>query len=174
MKKYIRCFKYIMRHKWYVLVECWKRGLYWQGIAHDYDKFLLGQFIMYSKYFHADDSPNTKGYTIKKHSNPNLCEEFNKSRLSHIHRHKHHWEHWCLVNKKGIVTPLDVPKKYVLEMICDWISVGKVLRGKEDNVWNWWADQNRNLILSELTRSLVWDEMKSLVDEFIVNLYKSK
>lgn len=33
--KYIKYFFYILAHKWNILIECWKTGLYWHGITHD-------------------------------------------------------------------------------------------------------------------------------------------
>ncbi|GHH99461.1 DUF5662 family protein [Neobacillus kokaensis] len=38
---YWRNFLYILNHKVNVLVECWKEGLYIQGIIHDWSKFSL-------------------------------------------------------------------------------------------------------------------------------------
>jgi hypothetical protein len=31
IEQYINHFKTITLHKYFVLIECWKRGLYWQG-----------------------------------------------------------------------------------------------------------------------------------------------
>lgn len=55
MEKYWKYFKYVIRHKWYVLIECFKKGQYWRGITHDLSKFLPDEFIPYAKYFYAED-----------------------------------------------------------------------------------------------------------------------
>jgi len=60
MSKYILYLKYIIRHKWYVGIECFKMGVYWRGITHDLSKFLPSEFIPYAKYFYGDYGINNK------------------------------------------------------------------------------------------------------------------
>jgi hypothetical protein len=42
---------YILDHKVNVLIECWKEGLYIQGITHDLSKFSPKEFFSYAKKF---------------------------------------------------------------------------------------------------------------------------
>jgi hypothetical protein len=49
--KYLSNLCYILRHKWRVLVECWKEGLYLQGITHDLSKLSPAEFGPYSDRF---------------------------------------------------------------------------------------------------------------------------
>ena len=49
-----------MRHKWYVMVECFKVGLYRQGIVHDLSKFSITEFMPSARYFQGDKSPTEK------------------------------------------------------------------------------------------------------------------
>ena len=63
LKKMIKArkhFKTIMRHKWYVMVECFKVGLYRQGIVHDLSKFSPTEFLSSARYFQGDKSPTEK------------------------------------------------------------------------------------------------------------------
>ncbi|MGM1021418.1 MAG: DUF5662 family protein [Bacillota bacterium] len=39
LKSYWKYFLYVIDHKINVLVECWKEGLYFQGIVHNLSKF---------------------------------------------------------------------------------------------------------------------------------------
>ena len=40
MTRYDRYLWYVIRHKWFVGVECVKRGLWWRGLVHDLSKFV--------------------------------------------------------------------------------------------------------------------------------------
>lgn len=51
MRKYLKYFNYVFRHKWFVFVECFKFGLLWQGLIHDWSKFLPDEFIAYANFF---------------------------------------------------------------------------------------------------------------------------
>jgi len=50
---YIQYLDYLLRHKWYVTLECFREGLYWQGLTHDLSKFLPSEFIPYANYFYG-------------------------------------------------------------------------------------------------------------------------
>lgn len=51
MMNYFKYFKYLIKHKFYVGIECFKRGLFWQGIIHDWHKFTFKEFIPYANHF---------------------------------------------------------------------------------------------------------------------------
>lgn len=42
---------YILEHKLNVLIECWKEGVFLQGIIHDWSKFSPQEFLPYAKKF---------------------------------------------------------------------------------------------------------------------------
>ena len=46
---------YIIRHKWYVFIECCKLGIIWRGIWHDWHKFLPGEFFPYAIHFNGNE-----------------------------------------------------------------------------------------------------------------------
>ncbi|MEW9110929.1 MAG: DUF5662 family protein [Cytobacillus gottheilii] len=48
---YWKNFLYTLDHQLNVLVECWKEGLYIQGITHDLSKFSPKEFFPYAKKF---------------------------------------------------------------------------------------------------------------------------
>lgn len=115
MNKYIKHFKVIVRHKWFVGIECFKRGLYWQGIVHDLSKFSYTEFFASARYFQGDKSPiemekSELGYSI--------------AWLNHKAKNKHHWLYWTdMVNGEWKAVPM--PDKYITEMFCDYIGAGK-------------------------------------------------
>ncbi|MBS8266329.1 hypothetical protein DYI25_18055 [Mesobacillus boroniphilus] len=107
-----RNFLYILEHKINVLVECWNEGLYIQGITHDLSKFNPKEFLPYTKKFFLDrkiDSIDEKKWKF--------------AWLHHQHKNKHHWEYWVVDPNQKQALPM--PRKYLLEMVCDWRSFSR-------------------------------------------------
>lgn len=71
LKKVFRYLKYILRHKYFVMVECFKRDLYWQGITHDLSKFSLQEFVPYMNSF-SDE----RVLELRKKENKTESEKF--------------------------------------------------------------------------------------------------
>lgn len=139
MNKYFKYFKYILKHKWYVLIECCKYGLYWRGLVHDMSKLRPSEFITYARYFYGELQDETY---------------FKRSWLSHLHRNKHHWQYWILINDEDPIDYLDIPMKYIIEMVCDWVGAGKAIHGKVE-VHEWYKGNKKNIQVSELTRKKI-------------------
>ena len=121
MKAY-KHLKTVLKHKWYVMIACFKCGLYKQGIMHDMSKLGFTEFWSGVKYYQGDSSPID---AEKKEKGYSLAWQHHKG------HNPHHWEYW--IDNVGTYknTPCKVPYKYVVEMICDWIGAGKVYVGKE-------------------------------------------
>ena len=120
MNKYWKHFKIIMRHKYYVFMECRKYGLYWQGLVHDLSKFSPAEFRL-AKYYVGTQSP----INIEKRE-----RGYSQSWLHHFHNNKHHWEYWYDATS-GKLAP--IPNRYLKEMVCDIIGASKAYNGKN---WN--------------------------------------
>ena len=111
-------FKTVCRHKAVVYRECKACGIRWQGIVHDLSKFSHAEFSPSAKYFQGNRSPIEAEKEALGYSD---------AWLHHKAHNKHHWEYWCDYNNDtGEVFPHRIPKKYVVEMLCDWIGAGKV------------------------------------------------
>ena len=149
MKKYYKYFLYVFRHKWFVFQACLSYGLIWQGIIHDWSKFLPDEFIAYANYFYGGDTRKDRFYTPEQGT-----YEFNVAWLKHQHRNPHHWQHWVLQNDDGPVFTLDIPDKYLKEMLCDWIGAGKA-QGYND-VSGWYTKNRDKMRLSSNSR--LWIE----------------
>ena len=112
-----RHFKTVMKHKQVVFRECWACGIGWQGIVHDLSKFSHTEFSPSAKYFQGNSSPieaekEDCGYSF--------------AWLHHKGCNPHHWEYWIDFGSYGEIIADRIPKKYVIEMLCDWIGAGKV------------------------------------------------
>ena len=115
-----RHFKTVCRHKAIVLRECHQCGITWQGLVHDLSKFSPTEFSPSAKYFQGDKSPIEAEKEAIGYSD---------AWLHHKAHNKHHWEYWTDFGQNGEVLPHKIPYRYVVEMICDWISAGMVYSG---------------------------------------------
>jgi hypothetical protein len=123
------------------MIECWKRGLYWQGLVHDLSKFLPSEWFAYANYFYNDDA------------DPDEAKKtFQTAMVRHFNRNPHHWGHWYFRFPDGKEILLEMPDKYVMEMICDWVGVSKV---KGTDVIKWYEANKDRMKLHDKTRASV-------------------
>lgn len=116
-------FNTINRHRKEVRKNCFRCGLYKQGLLHDLSKYSWTEFSQGVKYFQGDRSPNdaereAKGYT--------------SAWLHHKGRNKHHLEYWVDYDVKksaaGMVG-MKMPDNYIIEMFCDRVAASKIYQG---------------------------------------------
>lgn len=137
---YFKNLCYLIRHKYYVFLECIKLGMPLHAITHDLSKFLPLEFHAYSLKFHVDNMTNVDIYISEK--------TFLLASTVHRHRNKHHHEYWVHPNGK----PAPMPKKYVKQMIADWRAMGKVF---EDDAIPFYHKNKHKMILHPQTRWLI-------------------
>lgn len=153
--KHLKYAYYILRHKWFVMIECFKAGLYWQGIIHDLSKFLPSEWFPYANYFYKRTVRNKTGYYKPTDTGD---KAFDYAWLLHQKRNKHHWQWWILPEDEGGSKLLEIPPKYLVEMICDWIGAGKAQgfkspKGKPLFETQKWYEQNKHKMqLNKQTR----------------------
>ena len=156
---YLKYLKYVLRHKWYVFVECYKMGLLWQGLWHDMSKFRLSEFIPYARFFYGDwfDWEEIK-YKCPAYSWTNtkqgVKEAFDLAWLHHQHRNQHHWQYWLLQNDEDGAEKIPMPWNIVREMVCDWKGAGAA-QGKKGDTKNWYEKNKDKMVLHEHTREIV-------------------
>jgi len=126
---------YLLEHKRRVLKECWRQGLCWQGLTHDLSKFLPDEFLGSALHF----SGRKLTATERKRSQLAL--------LRHYHRNPHHPEYWVLRPFEQQV--LKMPRRYLLEMLCDWQAFNPDDREAPKN---WYLKIRESLILHPETR----------------------
>lgn len=115
--------KTILKHKWYVMLECFRVGLFWQGLTHDLSKFSRAEFTYAAAYYNKEPaSPKEKA---------EIDEKYDSAWLNHFHKNPHHLSYRTYLSN-GEIRWLRIPEKYVLELCCDFIGAGKVY-----NKWEW-------------------------------------
>jgi len=140
MTNYPKYLSYVVRHKWYVFVECCKLGIPWRGIVHDLSKFLPDEFFPYANFFAGNKKPvrdKTGYYKPTDTGDP----AFDLAWLRHQKRNDHHWQWWLLPEDEGGVKTLEMSEEARLEMLADWRGAGKA-QGKPDTTA--WYEANRH------------------------------
>lgn len=162
--KYFQHLKTIIKHKIEVGKVCFKFGLKWRGITHDLSKFSFVEFAPSARYFQGTSSPidaekKEKGYS--------------SAWLHHKAKNKHHQWYWMDWDNKQNPAPCRIPRKYVYEMIADWIGAGKVYGQRAGKEWSqnepyeYYKAHNRN---SE-SKFPIWEPVtKAMIDYILIDL----
>ena len=117
----------------------------------------------HSKWSDAELEPYAHGFGGEK-SNP---ASFARAWLHHLHANPHHWQHWIFpdhyeVSGAGMVNGiLPMPRRYYMEMICDWMGASRVYTGS----WRMddWLEKNMGRItLHPTTARFVRTELDML------------
>lgn len=161
MKKHFKYLRYVLKHKWYVYQECRKLGVgRWQAFIHDFSKFSLAEWRPYVEYFNGNHKPYAE-YSFYEQgmiSNWQITEfvelSFNRAWNHHQKVNPHHWQYWVMIEDEGSVVALEMPLKYVFEMIADWRGVGLAIHGKDDTV-NWYFSHKDRYVFHPATRRQV-------------------
>ncbi len=115
-------FKTITLHRHRVMYNCFRVGLYYQGLVHDMSKYSPIEFWHGVKYYQGTRSPNEAerediGYSV--------------AWMHHKGRNRHHFEYWNDVDiHTRQMTPVRMPRRYVAEMFCDRVAASKTYKGK--------------------------------------------
>lgn len=123
---------------------------------HDRSKYSPEEYHPYDAYFYGN-----KSYKV--------VNDFNYAWLHHIHQNPHHWQYWVLINddeKDGTIA-LEMPERYVIEMICDWWSFSHKT-GDLYEIFKWYDDNKERMILHDATRKKVeyiLQKIKETLDE---------
>lgn len=113
-KRFFGHWKTIRTHRKIVRKLCFKCGLYWQGIIHDLSKYSPVEFWNGVKYFTGKASP---------HVGERAAKGYSDAWLHHHNKNKHHLPYWVDIDPMtGKECRVDVPDKYLLEMLCDRIA----------------------------------------------------
>lgn len=117
--------KTVCCHRHCVIKHCFKAGIPFQGLFHDFSKFSPYEFFAGVKYYLGNKSPNEAQRQRFGYSS---------AWLHHKGRNKHHFEYWTDYSKiAGKVIPIKMPLKYVKEMFCDRVAASKIYQGKNYN-----------------------------------------
>ena len=106
---------------------------------HDESKFSKDEYDAYDKYFFKDKEA--------------AKEEFEKAWLHHIRNNPHHWNYWVVVDAKNEVYPIDMPKRYVIEMLCDHLSFA-FKKNDLNEIFEFYCNKKSDMVLTKNTRDL--------------------
>lgn len=121
MNKYLAHFKTITKHRHIVILHCIKAGIGFQGLFHDLSKYSPAEFLVGASHYQGTRSPNEGERDEYGYS---------KAWMHHKGRNKHHFEYWTDYDRiTRIMSPIQMPKRYVIEMFCDRVAAGKVYEG---------------------------------------------
>lgn len=168
MMKHLKYLSYVLRHKWFVTIECFKIGLYWRGLIHDMSKFLPSEWNPYVEHFYGTGRKGIKGERDKTgyYSAGDTGEyEFDFAWLLHQKRNKHHWQWWVLPKDDGSVKIFPMPYVYLMEMLCDWVGAGRA-QGRKSPVSDPYAE-TRKWYTSNRKKIKVHDETRARIEQII-------
>jgi len=157
MNKHFKYLIYILRHKFYTGIECFKFGLFWRGIIHDWSKFMPAEWFPYVEHFYGP-KPIQCDETGYYHA-VGIDDIFDRAWLHHIHYNAHHWQHWMLIQDDDEDKILEMPNDIAIEMICDWRGAG-IAQGTP-NTMAWYEKHKDKMKLHPKTRILAEDLLRS-------------
>ncbi len=149
----------ITEHKILVMWNCFRVGLYRQGLLHDLSKYCPTEFLTGVKYYQGTRSPNAAEREEKGYSG---------AWLHHKGRNKHHFEYWIDFSKtNGGLAGCKMPVNYLVEMIMDRIAASRVYRGKEytdASAWEYYLREQPFL------GSFMHPETKAMLEKILLML----
>lgn len=125
MIAHLKYLSYVLKHKWFVFLECVKTSvrrnepsLIWLGLIHDWSKFRWSEWTPYVNHFYG---PDAEAYSKREKED----EAFDQAWLYHQNRNRHHWQFFLSVNRKKEIVVAEMPIKYTEEMLADWIGAAR-------------------------------------------------
>lgn len=152
--KYIKYFRYLIRHKFYLFVVGLKLKVpIWQLIVHDYSKLFPSILKPYAN--SVEYGYNYKNWPQK------AKDDFDLGCLRHFRIEKHHFQAWVLFHDSGCLKALEIPDNYLRELLADWLSAGKAKTGKWE-AKSWYSQRKDKIILHPNTRR----KLEELLERF--------
>ena len=141
--------------------ECFRVGLYRQGILHDLSKYSWTEFKVGCRYYQGTRSPNNAEREAKGYSS---------AWLHHKGRNKHHYEYWVdySLDGSGRLTGMEMPTRYIVEMFPDRIAASKVYKGssyQDSDPLNYYRRGKANELMHPKTRKLLEKLLYMLAEE---------
>ena len=159
--KWLGHLRTINHHKWLVMKNCFRCGLYKQGLLHDLSKYSWTEFRVGAKYYQGFRSPNA---AEREETGVTLAW------LHHKGRNKHHIEYWIdySMKKEETMVGMEMPVCYVAEMFCDRVAASKVYNGDNYNdhmPLEYYMQHKHKYIIHENTEKLIISLLTMLSEE---------
>jgi len=166
---------YVIRHKWFVFLECCKLGIPLLGVIHDLSKFSGAEFMAYARRQNLDDYPSeydiaTAGYNGKlRNSYEEIKTGFGYGWLHHFHNNKHHPEHYVII-WRGLpcfydhighqisdnIAAFPMPEPYRREYLADLRAMSRAFG---NDVREWYVDNCDGILLHPDTRKWLEEQL---------------
>jgi hypothetical protein len=93
MKRHWEYLKYVVRHRWFVMLACFQHGLIWRGLVHDLSKFLPSEWFPYARFFYEPNGTKKTRRDKSGYYKPTDTGDsaFDFAWLLHQKRNRHHW-----------------------------------------------------------------------------------
>lgn len=143
--------EYIITHRANVLKAMYEYGpkicqlldineheLHMLAINHDISKFSEEEFDGYRKYYYPLDGEDKE----------EASKALDYAWLHHKNSNKHHWDYWI----DGDGTSLEIPNKYLAELILDWASMSYRFG---DTPLEYYESNKSDIKLNDKTRELL-------------------
>lgn len=159
MNKHWNYLKYVMRHKYFVAVECFREGLYLRGIIHDWHKFLPGEWFPYADFFYGPNGRNIRDKTGYYKPTDTGSKAFDRAWFRHQKRGSHHWQWWVMPEDMRGVKILPMDDDAIREMLCDWCGASRAQGHggweSDTGVFAWYAANGNKMQFHPDTRKRV-------------------
>jgi hypothetical protein len=166
VSKHLKYLSYVARHKWFVYQEARRLGVGWLGAIHDLSKFRPDEWRPYAEHFYGKGRVNPRGTTGYYKPTDTGDAAFDYAWLLHQKRNKHHWQWWCLPEDDGGIKVLEMPPRYLREMLADWRGAG-MAQGRP-YTWEWYEKNKSRIQLAPLGRE--WVERELLIQEHCMRM----
>lgn len=111
----------VTRHRHKVIAHCARAGILLQGLRHDLSKYSPTEFIPGVRFYDGTHSPT------EDERRTNGCSQ---AWMHHKGRNRHHFEYWTdLSPVTRTYEPVDMPVRYLCEMVADRIAACKTYQG---------------------------------------------
>ena len=150
MVKLFKLLRRIIIHKFWVAYYCFQVGLYWQGITHDLSKFSLTEIKGALKYW--NNSKSSLAYEKELNG-------YSATFLHHRGRNPHHYEYWIHSLDEGGIAA-EMPRKYTIELICDYLAACRTYGGDPKNEIDWWKKYSPNIKMHHKASTYITDAFR--------------
>jgi len=155
--------KYVEDHKNNVLKAFWV--LTWNSLIEpSFSDIIYNQILNHdeSKYSKEEYEPYALYFSKEIKNTPEMERDFDYAWLNHQKKNPHHYQYWILAQDDGTIKVLDMPYKYIIEMICDWFSFS-IKKGDYTEIGKFYDELKKTPNISKNTKAIIEPIIDSLV-----------
>lgn len=108
---------------------------------HDSSKYSEDEYRAYDDFFYGEHTEEVE-------------KAFKYAWNHHQKTNPHHWQYWVLINDDEGTVCLDMPERYINEMVADW-GAFSLLKEEPEDIITWYEEHKEDIMLSPATREIV-------------------